>query len=611
MPMFAKIKIRYKILILFTLFTLVLLLTIVVYFYINGIKYVKEQAVEKCNNYTVQFVNILEEEIRHSVIEIAGLRTQLSFIPTDGNDIPPPEFADAVEAFLHTYANKYSSITIFNKNLDSVARLSPVRLFTGDLVIQRDIRSINTLIMKNPATIAKDYTGKELVFSNISKSDTGIYIVSTFDEMTAWNLLFILRLDAIAEKGIQTINLDREATIAIYDSAGITVFCSDKKYIHQAVSQLIDENHSFIFNDDNTELMLSSSVLTKSWIDVIGAALLVKFDIASSVQQLNNLTFQAIIFILILFSSITMIVITISNKISKSISEIAHVADNVAAGNLDQTINVSRKDELGVLINSFNQMVENLKVSYRNLRITNKELEDKIEELTTTKAKLSEKERLAVIGETVSKISHEIQNKIGGVSIWIQNLEMQYADDETARIYIDEIKNTLNSFLHMLVNFKRFYRVPNLNKSLTDFGVLIENVIENFKTDSESKRVNFALDIDANIPEVFLDPQLIEEVILNMLINAVYFSPENGTIYVRCTQIEGGIEIEIADEGPGVNDQITGKIFQPFFTTKSSGSGLGLAIVKNIIKAHSGSITVSNREAGGACFRITLPVYSS
>ncbi len=114
-----------------------------------------------------------------------------------------------------------------------------------------------------------------------------------------------------------------------------------------------------------------------------------------------------------------------TNKISKSLNEISKVSTLVGIGNFKNKINIYRNDELGLLIESFNQMVDNLKESYEKLNITNKELESKIAELVKTKNELTKKEKLALIGETISKISHEIQNKISGVSVWVQNLEMQ------------------------------------------------------------------------------------------------------------------------------------------------------------------------------------------
>jgi len=475
------------------------------------------------------------------------------------------------------------------------------------MVIQKEPGSIHPLVMKSPVTMVGEFTGYEKVFANISRSDPGIYVVSGIDDAASWNLLFNIRLDAIADKGIQTVNPDRNATVAIYDSSGITVFSNEKRQMYIPAAQFLDDNHAFLFNPDESKLMLSSGVVTKSWIEVMSAGLLVKIDTASSVAELNSVLLQAILFVFVLFGIVTAIVFTIAGRVSKSITKMARVADTVAAGDLNQKIDIDRNDELGVLINSFNQMVEKLKISYENLQITNKDLEEKIEELTTTKAKLSEKEKLAVIGETVSKISHEIQNKIGGISIWIQNIELQYSDDVTAMMYLNEIKSTLNSFLYMLINFKKFYRVPQLNTSMIDLKDLIEKVVENYKSDSENKKVNIVLNGGSNVPRLSLDALLMEEVILNMLINAAYYSPEDGTIAIRCTSHDEVVEIEITDEGPGIQEEVADKIFVPFFTTKPSGSGLGLAIVKNVIEAHSGSVTASNTETGGACFRITLP----
>lgn len=605
--MLPKIKIRNKILILFSLFALVLLSMIVVYIYVYGIRYVKDQAIHKSDHYASQFIHVVEEEINHSVIEISGLRTQLSIMSMEGMDIPPPAFTDAVEGFLRAYPYKYSSIMIFNRKLNSVTKISPVRLFTGEMVVQKEPGSIHPLVMKSPVTMVGEFTGHEKVFANVSRSDPGIYVVSGIDDAASWNLLFNIRLDAIADKGIQTVNPDRNATVAIYDSSGITVFSNEKRHMYIPAAQFLDNNQAFLLDPDESNLMLSSAVVRKSWIEVMNAGLLVKIDTASSVAELNSVLLQAILFVFILFGIVTAIVFTIAGRVSKSITKMARVADNVAAGDLDQKINIDRNDELGVLINSFNQMVEKLKISYQNLQVTNKDLEEKIEELTTTKAKLSEKEKLAVIGETVSKISHEIQNKIGGISIWIQNMELQYSGDVTAAMYLNEIKSTLNSFLYMLINFKKFYRVPQLNTSLVDVKGLIENVVHNYKSDPEKKKINIVLQAENNVPRLSLDALLMEEVILNMLINAAYYSPEDGTIIVQCAACDKTVHIVITDEGPGIQEEVADKIFVPFFTTKPSGSGLGLAIVKNVIEAHSGSVTASNAETGGACFRITLP----
>lgn len=634
-------SIRNKLLGLFTVFALVLLGAAFVFFYLHGSRHIKNEAAVKSRGAASQFSMMLEEQLRHSVIEVSGLRTQLSLHLEESGPGPSPAFLHEVEHFLRMYARKYSSLILFSSDASTIVKLTPVRLFTGDLTIQRGNGSYHDLGHRHLTRFARNYTTHEKAFPHISGPNSGVYILSTPARNDGWNLLFHLRFDAIADMSIQAMNPGPEWTLAIYDSTGNTLYCNKKLFINRAAANLLEEKDTGFINNDQATLATAASIFLKNPLDLLQTTLLLKLDISPAMEQLNYLAIQGLVFVFILFGLVFGTVYTLSNRISKSISSMADVADEVAAGNLNRKIDIRRNDELGVLIDSFNTMVDNLNISYRNLRETNRELAEKVDELTSTRAKLLEKERLALIGETVSKISHEIQNKIGGISVWIQNLEMQYSGDETALIYINEIKETLQSFLYMLHNFKKFYRTPQINKTLQDAGRMIESVIDRFVSDPDSKKIHIVRDIEKELPLIPFDTLLMEEVVLNILINAAWYTPEKGTIHIRCMQRNGCVIVEVADQGPGIREDIAGRIFQPFFTTKPSGSGLGLAIAKNIVEAHSGTITVTgsgddgattvtgngddgattatgNRNAGattatgsgevGACFRISLPV---
>ena len=160
----------------------------------------------------------------------------------------------------------------------------------------------------------------------------------------------------------------------------------------------------------------------------------------------------------------------------------------------------------------------------------------------------------------------------------------------------------------MLLNFKKFYRKPYLEKSNFGFQDIISRVLENYKSDIEAKN----LEIDCHIPqttlEIYADKILIEEVIVNLFVNAIYFSPENGKVMIEAKIENGDFLFFISDEGDGVSEEIIENIFNPFFSTKSSGSGLGLAISKNIIEAHNGLIEVENMLPKGAKFTINIPI---
>jgi signal transduction histidine kinase len=283
------------------------------------------------------------------------------------------------------------------------------------------------------------------------------------------------------------------------------------------------------------------------------------------------------------------------------------VAKFVAIGDFSKKIELKRNDEIGILIDSFNDMINKLDLNYKELTLLNKQLENKIQELIQTKTELSQKQRLALVGETISKISHEIQNKISGISIWVQNLEFQLKNDETAKIYLGEIKEALKSFQDKLVNFKKFYRQPQLNKQKIELNSFIDNILNRYLLEINSKELVIKKIYGNNIPLLCGDKEQLEEVILNLLINALYYSPEKGTLEVRTYLSDDNICLSISDEGPGIKQEDLDKILQPFFTTKSSGSGLGLAIVNNIVSAHNGVLKYFNKKSGGSSFEIFLP----
>jgi signal transduction histidine kinase len=183
---------------------------------------------------------------------------------------------------------------------------------------------------------------------------------------------------------------------------------------------------------------------------------------------------------------------------------------------------------------------------------------------------------------------------------------MQTPQDETTQIFISEIKRSLNSFLEMLLNFKKFYRKPYLEKTNINISKLINKIITQYSVDIKSKNILINLDNLFN-GELYIDPILFEEVISNLLVNAIYFCPQNERIKIKAEVIFKEFIFEISNNGPNIKEEDLENVFNPFFTTKSSGSGLGLAISKSIIEAHEGVIEAQNNK-DCVSFIIKLPI---
>ncbi len=407
------------------------------------------------------------------------------------------------------------------------------------------------------------------------------------------------------ENIVSKVYLSNGTNLSISNNNNFINFSTNQFWNNQQTSKYFSaENYygNFFFDSEN-------KLLYTEWqSEYLKSKIILSQDISEAYNSFINLLNKLLLYSIFIFFMILLVTFLYVKKISKSLNEITDITQKVSKRNFENKIKLQRKDELGLLINSFNQMIDELKISYSKLNIANKELKEKLEELSKTKIELSKKQKLAFMGETISKITHEIQNKISGVSVWVQNLEFQSAQDENISLYVNEIKKSLKSFMEMLQNFKKFYRKPYLEISEVDFVQIVEKVLIKYKAVIKEK--NIILNKRFTKPEVmiFADANLMEEVIENLFVNAVYFSPDNSTIEIYLVVEKSKLYFSMCDEGPGISEENCDNIFHPFFTTKSSGSGLGLAIVKNIIDAHGGLIELEKSKIKGACFKITLPI---
>ncbi len=235
------------------------------------------------------------------------------------------------------------------------------------------------------------------------------------------------------------------------------------------------------------------------------------------------------------------------------------------------------------------------------------------------------RDRLAALGEMAAAIAHEVKNPLAGIEVMAGILKRQLTDSEDAQnILRDIIKEAkmANAIVLEVLDFVRPIRLQVERISLAD-------VVRDAVSMAESHVQRGDVAVDVQLPEALApiqgDPYQLRQLFTNLLTNA--FEAMVGTGYVRISAIQlageeeptAGVEshpvpmlqVEVADNGPGVPADVMDRIFSPFFTTKPQGSGLGLAIVRKIVDAHDGRIDVSARAEGGTRFRVTLPVSGS
>ncbi|AWH89094.1 two-component system sensor histidine kinase AtoS [Limnobaculum parvum] len=225
--------------------------------------------------------------------------------------------------------------------------------------------------------------------------------------------------------------------------------------------------------------------------------------------------------------------------------------------------------------------------------------------------RIEQTERLATLGELMAGVAHEVRNPLTAISGFVQILKDSETDPqrlEYTQIILKEV-HSINKVIQQLLDFARprpsLYQKINLNQVINQSLILV-------KTKGIEARIDFVVKLEEPLSDIEADGELLKQVLLNLLINAVQSIAARGEIIITTRALSPDWqEITISDNGCGINDEIKTKIFDPFYTTKPSGTGLGLSISHRIITAHDGDITLTSKLNQGTTFTIVLPVKHS
>jgi two-component system, NtrC family, sensor kinase len=299
-------------------------------------------------------------------------------------------------------------------------------------------------------------------------------------------------------------------------------------------------------------------------------------------------------------------------------------AKRLSSGNFDHPVPVRGEDEFGSLARSSNAMMGALKKSQQELKEWVHTLEEKVnertQELRLAEAEVARGEKLASIGQLAAGIAHELNNPLTGVLTFTHLLRKKMPegsqDAEDLDLVIRETKRCA-SIIRRLLDFAR-EKTPE--KALVNLNGLIEETVRFVERSAALQQIEIAMDLDPDLPPLFVDADLIKQVLMNILVNAQQAIEERGKIVVEScvkrrrltgTTMEAApvVEIAIGDNGCGIPKANLQRIFDPFFTSKEvgKGTGLGLSVSYGIVRSHGGEIDVESTEGEGTTFRIYLP----
>jgi len=302
-------------------------------------------------------------------------------------------------------------------------------------------------------------------------------------------------------------------------------------------------------------------------------------------------------------------------------------ASKLAEGDLENTIPVRSNDEFGMLAESFNSMTRALRLSRVDLENWGKTLEEKVEEasqeLKIAHAETARSEKLASVGLLAAGIAHELNNPLTGVLTFSylvrKNMEDGSQDAEDLDLVIRETKRCAG-IIRRLLDFSR-EKTPE--KAYGNLNELIDETVQLIEQPAQVEDIKIVTDLDNNLPQVWLDENLIKQVIMNVLVNARHAIENGGTITIKTrlclaedcpdsiTTTGDVAKITIIDTGCGIAKEDLRKVFDPFFTTKEvgKGTGLGLSVSLGTIESHRGTIIVESTVGKGTAFSIYLAIH--
>jgi two-component system NtrC family sensor kinase len=285
-----------------------------------------------------------------------------------------------------------------------------------------------------------------------------------------------------------------------------------------------------------------------------------------------------------------------ASRLARPVNELAQIITKYADGDHSAHYDGERSDEIGRAGKAFNYLSESLEKA---------ELErDKAEQA------VRQSERLAAVGQMAAGIGHEINNPLMNIMSLASLIEESVPkDNNQVHDDISALQNEGKRCARIVQGILNFARETEPQYQQFELGALINETLSVFQHRLQVMSVHLDVDVQDELV-IRADYGQLQQVLMNIIINAMHASPEGSTISIHADRKGDNAVIEVLDNGAGIRTEDMPRVFSPFFTTKpeGSGTGLGLSVSYGIIKKHGGTVTLENRKSGGVRVVITLPI---
>lgn len=373
---------------------------------------------------------------------------------------------------------------------------------------------------------------------------------------------------------VEALEKDRAASSAQFDQLFVALATGDVKKA-----------------DEMRDKLIEIETIGAKRLRTLGQRVEVQMTVLTEEAQLRE---TRSLLLLIGLSVVTLVVGLLTSiyarRVLAPLSVVTARARAVAAGDLSPEQIVATDDEIGELAKTF---------------------EDMVAAIRRARAELVQAERLATIGKMAAHITHEVRNPLSSIGLNLELLEEELVTagpNPEARQLIAAIQSEVDRLAKITEQYLAAVREPRLQLEREAIEDLVRECHAFVEPELSRAGVESRVVVTGDVPRVEVDEARLRQALINLLRNAREALSKGGHVTLTVRSLGDHVAIDVADDGPGIPEEVRASIFDPFCTTKRHGTGLGLAVTRSIVEAHAGSIVCASVPGGGTCFTIHLPV---
>jgi signal transduction histidine kinase len=290
------------------------------------------------------------------------------------------------------------------------------------------------------------------------------------------------------------------------------------------------------------------------------------------------------------------LLVVLTYLIQRPMVELQEKIAQLGGGDLDVAVSFARRnDEIGDLGRNFNRMAQQLRESRLEIELLHR-------------TQISRAEHLAALGELATGLAHEIRNPLAGIAGVFEIIGRDLPATSPARAVVKDVRQEIARINHIVTDLLQTARPHPPRVRRSDLNTTVEHGVMLGRLQAAAKSTEIVFTKDPTLPEVEHDSDQFHQVVLNLLLNALQATEDQGKVAVTVKSRGLFAVVEVADNGRGIAPEHLPNIFRPFYTTKGDGTGLGLSLAKRIVEDHHGTIDVTSTVGQGTTFSVLLPL---